>query len=403
MIIIQLLKDSSVITKNIFINFSALFLVISSISANAEPIEPSDGISLTHSKITMHKLKAGETASEILSRLGANENHKIVITSKDRTQFTTISTDSPRELMGFNSDRSSLANKLNFGRRYSTRYTQKFNVMQLASVQGVIASTLSEAGKKAGLSEALLDQLTQIFAWDIDFATNLHSGDHFTIVYERGGFNGVDDIVAAEFVNHGKTYKAVRYIDKEGFANYFTPDGKALQKAFLSTPVDFARISSGFNLSRHHPVLNRIRAHKGVDYAARIGTPVKATGNGQVTFLGRKGGYGQVIIVRHGDRYETVYAHLSKFRHDLNEGTTVRQGDVIGYVGQTGLATGPHLHYEFRVDGVHQNPLTAQAATNSIPVKQAEIAEFRTQIQAPLAKLNLVKANSLFAKNNTYN
>ena len=265
----------------------------------------------------------------------------------------------------------------------------------------MITTTLSEAGKKVGLSEELLNQLTQIFAWDIDFATNLHQGDRFSVVYERGGFNGVDDIVAAEFTNHGKTYKAVRYIDKEGFANYYTPDGKALQKAFLSTPVDFARVSSGFDLSRRHPVLHRVRAHKGVDYAARTGTPVKATGNGQVSFLGRKGGYGQVIIIQHGDRYETVYAHLSKYRDGLNEGSTVRQGDVIGYVGQTGLATGPHLHYEFRIDGVHQNPLTAQATTNSIPVKATELAEFKSQVQDPLAKLNLVKAKSLFADNNS--
>lgn len=398
MIKIQLLKDSAVITKNILIPFSALFLVISSLSVSAEPIESIANGKLTHSQIIMHRLKDGESASEVLSRLGSRGAHKVVSSNQDRTHLTILTTDSPREFKGFNSGETT--SRSYFGRRFTNRYTQKFNMMQLASAQGLIDTTLSNAGRKAGLSEELLDQLTQIFAWDIDFATNLHPGDRFTVVYERGGFNGADDIVAAEFVNRGKTYKAVRYIDKEGFANYFTPDGKALQKAFLSTPVDFARISSGFNLSRHHPVLNRIRAHKGVDYAARTGTPVKATGNGQVSFLGRKGGFGQVVMIQHGDRYETVYAHLSKFRPGLSEGTTVRQGDVIGYVGQTGLATGPHLHYEFRVDGVHQNPLIAQATTNAIPVKQTELAEFRSQVQSPLSKLDLVKANSLFAKNN---
>jgi murein DD-endopeptidase MepM/ murein hydrolase activator NlpD len=222
-------------------------------------------------------------------------------------------------------------------------------------------------------------------------------------VYELGGFNGADDIVAAEFVNRGKTFRAARYIDKEGYANYYTPEGHALQKAFLSTPVDFARISSHFDSSRRHPVLNRIRAHKGVDYAARTGTPVKATGTGEVAFLGRKGGYGQVIIIKHGDRYETVYAHLSRYKAGLQEGSMVRQGEVIGYVGQTGLATGPHLHYEFRIDGMHQNPLTAQLS-NSIPVRSTAVADFKSQTQDPLAKLNLIKANSLFAKtNNAYN
>lgn len=276
-------------------------------------------------------------------------------------------------------------------------------MMQLASVQGTIITTLSDAARKARLSEDLTTQLTQIFAWDIDFATNLQPGDKFTVIYERGGFNGADDIVAAEFTNRGRTYRAVRYIDKDGFANYYTPEGHVLQKAFLSTPVDYARISSHFSMARRHPVLNRIRAHKGVDYAARTGTPVKATGHGQIAFLGRKGGYGQVIIIQHGDRYETVYAHLSGYKHGLAEGSTVRQGDIIGYVGQTGLATGPHLHYEFRIDGVHQNPLTAQMK-NSIPVRQTELAEFKTQTQAPLAKLNMIKANTLFAnKASAYN
>lgn len=367
-----------------------------SVSGIAESKELSDFSGLTHTKIMMHKVKPGETASDVLSRLGSSEAHKVVSASKDRLQFTTISTDSPREFKGFS---SSLSGGNPFSRRFN-RYTHKFNMMQLASAQGVISTTLSDAGRKAGLSDELVNQLTQVFAWDIDFANGLQDGDRFSVVYERGGFNGADDIVAAEFTSHGKTYKAVRYIDKEGFANYYTPDGKALQKAFLSTPVDFARVSSGFDLHRHHPVLHRVRAHKGVDYAARTGTPVKATGNGQVTFLGRKGGYGQVVILQHGDRYETVYAHLSKFRSGMAEGSTVRQGDVIGYVGQTGLATGPHLHYEFRVDGIHQNPLTAQAATNSIPVKATELAEFKSQVQDPLAKLNLIKAKSLFAKNN---
>ncbi len=402
MIKIQILRDSAVKTRLFFTYILSLFLVFTSVIGNAESQKPVDFSNVTHTKIMIHKVKPGEMPSDIFSKLKSSEAQKIVSFNREKTYFATITTDKPKEFGGLSSIRSSLSGYPNFGRRFN-RYTHKFNMMQLVNAQGVVTSSLEEATKKAGMSEALVEQLTQIFAWDIDFATNLHEGDRFTVVYERGGYNGADDIVAAEFVNRGKTFRAVRYIDKEGFANYYTPEGDALQKAFLSTPVDFARISSHFDMHRRHPVLNRIRAHKGVDYAARTGTPVKATGSGEIEFLGRKGGYGQVLIIKHGDRYETVYAHLSRFRSGLQEGSTVRQGEVIGYVGQTGLATGPHLHYEFRIDGIHQNPLTAQIS-NSIPVKSIAMSDFKSQIQDPLAKLNMLKANSLFAKtSSSYN
>lgn len=403
MIKIQKLIDSAVKTKVFSVCLLSFFLVSASVIGNAKSPKTSNFSNITRTRIMVHKVKPGETPSEIFSKLGSSEAYKIVSANQDRTQFTTISTNKPQEF-GRLSNRLGLSSYPNFGRRFNRhRHTHKFNMMQLASGQGTVTSSLSQAGNKAGLSEELMNQLTRIFAWDIDFATNLRNGDRFTVVYERGGFNGADDIVATEFVNRGKTFRAVRYIDKEGYANYYSPEGNALQKAFLSTPVDFARISSHFDLNRRHPVLNRIRAHKGVDYAARTGTPVKATGNGEIAFLGRKGGYGQVVIIKHGDRYETVYAHLSRYKSGLQEGSMVRQGEVIGYVGQTGLATGPHLHYEFRIDGMHQNPLTAQLS-NSIPVRSTALADFKSQTQDPLAKLNLIKANSLFAKNlNAYN
>lgn len=402
MIKIQIVRDSAVKPGKLLASLSGLLLVFTSVTGNAESQNSNGFSNVTHTKIMIHKVKPGETPSDIFSRLSSAESHKIVSFNRDKSYFATITTDKPREFGGLNAMRQGLAGYSNFGRRIN-RYTHKFSMMQLTSAQGVVTSSLNEAGRKAGLSEQIIDQLTQIFAWDIDFATNLHEGDRFTIVYERGGYNGADDIVAAEFVNRGRSYRAVRYIDKEGFANYYTPEGDALQKAFLSTPVDFARISSHFDMHRRHPVLNRIRAHKGVDYAARTGTPVKSTGAGEIEFIGRKGGYGQVIIVKHGDRYETVYAHLSRFKPGLQEGTPVKQGEVIGYVGQTGLATGPHLHYEFRIDGMHQNPLTAQVS-NSIPVKSVAMSDFKSQIQDPLAKLNMLKANSLFAKtNSSYN
>jgi murein DD-endopeptidase MepM/ murein hydrolase activator NlpD len=267
----------------------------------------------------------------------------------------------------------------------------------LVSTQGIINSSLYLAGQEAGLSDDLMVQLTSIFAWDVDFATSLHSGDQFTVIYENSKI-GDSQIVAAEFVTQGKILTAIRYKDNEGNINYYSPEGKAMRKAFLSTPVDFVRISSHFNIHRKHPVLNRIRAHKGVDYAARTGTPVKAAGNGKISFLGRQGGYGKVMILEHGAHFETLYAHLSNFRKSLQEGDLVRQGEVIGYVGQTGLATGPHLHYEFRIDGVHHNPETLNQDP-SLPLNRELLANFKAQARPLLAQLYQAKAHTLFAKN----
>lgn len=271
----------------------------------------------------------------------------------------------------------------------------------ITSVNGLINSSLSAAAKKAGLSNELILQLTNIFAWDIDFATNLHHGDQFTVVYEETGIgnNSPDyQIIAAEFVNQGRIFTAIRYKDHEGLVNYYSPEGRPMRKAFLSAPVDYVRISSGFDTHRKHPILNRIRAHKGIDYAARTGTPVKSAGDGEIIFRGRKGGYGQVMIVKHGEHYETLYAHLSGFKKGLKSGDLVKQGDVIGYIGQTGLATGPHLHYEFRVDGVHRNPETLNLA-QALPLHSEVLADFKVQSRTTLDQLYKTKAQSLFAKN----
>ena len=265
-----------------------------------------------------------------------------------------------------------------------------------------IETSLFLDGLEADLSKELILQLTDIFAWDIDFATNLRPGDQFTVVYGKKMIDGketdTDEIIAAEFINQGVPYSAVRYINESGIASYYTPDGQSMQRAFLTTPVDFAKISSPFDMHRKHPILNRIRAHKGIDYAARTGTPVKTTGDGIVTFSGRKGAYGQVVIIQHNDRYETLYAHMSDFKKGLTVGGHVKQGDVIGYVGQTGLATGPHLHYEFHVDGLYRDPETVKIP-HSMPISNALLTDFKVQTQAFFAQLNQAKAKSLLAKN----
>ncbi len=262
------------------------------------------------------------------------------------------------------------------------------------NANGVIDSSLFIAAGKAGLPDSLTMELAGIFGWDIDFALDIRKGDRFTVLYEEmyvdGENIGNGTILAAEFINQGKRYQAIRYTDAGGKTDYYSLDGKSMRKAFLRTPVDFSRISSGFSLGRKHPVLNTIRAHKGVDYAATTGTPVKATSDGKIVHRGRKGGYGNTIILQHGNKYSTLYAHLSKYRSDLTTGSRVKQGQIIGYVGSTGLATGPHLHYEFRVDGVHRDPLRVKLP-GADPLQAKYRADFDKKADALMAQLDLVR------------
>jgi murein DD-endopeptidase MepM/ murein hydrolase activator NlpD len=240
----------------------------------------------------------------------------------------------------------------------------------------------------------MIMQLAHIFGWDIDFALNIRNGDSFSVIYQEDYLNGkkLNDgpILAAEFINQGHVYRAIRYTDPTGNSDYYDPSGKSMRKAFLRTPVEFTRISSGFTMGRFHPILNKIRAHKGVDYAAPTGTPIKATGDGKITFRGRKGGYGNVVILQHGARYSTLYGHMSKFRGGLAVGSRVRQGQVIGYVGMTGLATGPHLHYEFRIDGVHRDPLRVKLP-GAEPLGNKYRDDFNSKAKALIAKLDLIR------------
>jgi murein DD-endopeptidase MepM/ murein hydrolase activator NlpD len=260
-----------------------------------------------------------------------------------------------------------------------------------------IKGSLFLSGVAAGLSENLVMQLVAIYGWDIDFALDIRSGDRFSMIYEEYFKNGVKvregPITAAEFVNRGTLYRAIRFTHEDGHSEYYSDTGRSMRKAFLRTPVKFTRISSRFSLKRKHPILNTLHAHRGVDYAAPSRTPVKATGAGTVTYLGRKGGLGNAIILKHGGRYDTVYAHLSSYKKGLRTGQRVKQGQIIGYVGMTGLATGPHLHYEFRVNGVHRNPLTVEVPkANGIPAQTTK--EFMAQIEPLLAELDSIQAST---------
>ncbi len=262
---------------------------------------------------------------------------------------------------------------------------------RVAYAVGNIDSSMFLAARKAGLTNQLAMELAAVFGWDIDFALDIRSGDRFSVVYEElysdGEKVGNGEILAAEFINKNRKHQAFRYELDGGAPQYFDSEGKAMRKAFLRTPVDFARISSHFNLRRRHPVLNRIRAHKGVDYAAPRGTPIKATGDGKIAFRGRKRGYGNVVILKHGSRYSTLYGHMTRFSRGLRTGSSVKQGQVIGYVGSTGLATGPHLHYEFRVNNVHVNPLTVKIpAAEPLPKKYRQ--QYLQSINPLVAQLN---------------
>ncbi len=256
---------------------------------------------------------------------------------------------------------------------------------------GVISRSLYLDGHEAGLSDLLIMKLAELFGWDIDFALDIRKGDAFTVIYEeyyrRGERVGSGNIVAAEFTNQDSVFRAIRYTDSNGRTGYYTPEGRSVRRPFLRTPVDVARISSHFDLNRRHPILNTIRAHRGVDYAAPTGTPIKATGDGVVEDRGYISGYGNTIILRHGSTYTTLYGHMSAFASNTSVGRRVQQGQTIGYIGSTGLATGPHLHYEFRINGVHHNPLTV-ALPAAEPLPAAEMARFQNATATLQARLD---------------
>lgn len=269
---------------------------------------------------------------------------------------------------------------------------------------GVITSSLFEAATQAGMKDTMTLQMANIFGWDIDFAQDLREGDSFTVVYEEHYMEGErlrdGAILSAEFTNQGKTYSALRFKDSDGIFSYYTPEGLSMRKAFLRTPVDFARISSGFSVARYHPILHRMRAHKGVDYAAPTGTPIRAASNGKVAFKGIKGGYGNTLVLQHAGKYSTLYGHLSGYARGIRQGGPVQQGQIIGYVGRSGLATGPHLHYEFRIGGAHQNPLTV-ALPKAEPIPAKYKTQFASQARSLVAQMALFKNGSRVAAANS--
>ncbi len=263
---------------------------------------------------------------------------------------------------------------------------------------GEIKTSLYEATDAAGMPESAANQLTEIFNGDIDFHHDLTRGDKFTAVYEMTYSNGAlvsaGKIQAAEFINRGQVYRAVLFSNDGKHSDYYTPEGNSLKKAFLRSPIAFSRVSSGFTSARFHPVLNQWRAHKGTDFAAAMGTPIKATANGVVSFAGRQNGYGNLVVLKHSNSVSTAYGHMSRFAKDVRNGKRVAQGEVIGYVGQTGYATGPHCHYEYRINGQQHDPLRV-ALPNTQPITSASKTKFKALANNFTARLNQLRNTNL--------
>ena len=343
----------------------------------------------------------GDTLSTVFAKVGLPQAtvHDVLASSKEAKQFARLKVGQRLEFelddQGNLAQLRSQLNKLESvqlersGTSYVFKKEQLKPDVSTAYAYGRIESSLFLAAKRAGLSHNLTMDLANVFGYDIDFAMDIRKGDSFEVIYEQktvaGDRVGTGNILAARFTNRGKSYTAVRYTNKQGNSSYYTADGQSMRKAFIRTPVDFARISSRFSNGRKHPILNKIRAHKGVDYAAARGTPIKSAGDGKVLLAGRKGGYGNTVVIQHGNRYRTLYAHMQGFAKGVRNGSSVKQGQIIGYIGTTGLSTGPHLHYEFQVDGVHVDPLGLKLPMAD-PIAKNEKQRF-LQLSNPLMAL----------------
>jgi len=356
------------------------------------------------------RIRRGDTVAAILLRLGVDDPEAMsyLLQARDvRSLYKLIPGRTVRavttnhgrleQLSYLNSDGRQLLVKRTADGFGATEQTPDFEprVMQNS---GTIRYSLFGATDAAGLHENVAIQLADIFSSDVDFNRDLRQGDRFTVVYEanyaQGEFVGVGRVIAAEFTNQGRAHRAVYFQDEGGRGGYYGPDGKNVRKAFLRSPLAFSRITSRYTNARFHPVLRKWRAHRGIDYGAPTGTPVRATASGSVRFAGRKGGYGKLITLRHANGYGTRYAHLSRFGRGIRNGARVEQGQVIGYVGKTGLASGPHLHYEFLVNGKQRNPLKL-ALPPGPPITPERRVAFEATATPLLSRLDMLNDTNL--------
>lgn len=343
----------------------------------SEFVEPADYL--------FHEVKRGDTLAKIFSgfKLSPQTTYKVSRAGADAKNLVSLK---PGDLLYLQIDEAGQLNSLKYPisntktlivsaneSNYESRIETKQIEKMLGFSQGTISTSFWNAGTEAGLSDTQIMELAGIFGWDIDFAQEIRAGDTFNMAYEElyvdGEFIGFGDIVAAEFVNQGEIFTAVRYTDNR----YYTPEGRSMRKSFLRAPINFKYVSSSFNPRRFHPVQKRIKPHRGVDYVARVGTPVMAAGDGKVIRASYDKYNGHHVFIQHGERYQTKYLHFTK--RAVKVGQTVKQGQVIGYLGSTGMVTGAHLHYEFLVDGVHRNPRTV-SLPKALPIESSQKAKF---------------------------
>lgn len=345
------------------------------------------------------KIRAGDTLAALLGRLGVEDDAAAAFIKTDtaaravfhlppgkRVQAQTSANGTLQMLSASLGDGAGNGLKNLVIRREGTTLKAAITTAPLEKRvemhAGVIRSSLFAATDAAQIPDNVAKQIIDMFSTDIDFASDLQRGDRFNVVYEtfwqNGEFVRAGRILAGEFTNGGASYRTV-WFDEPGTAQgggYYSFDGKSLKKAFLKSPLEFSRISSGFSM-RMHPISGQWKRHEGVDFAAAVGTPIRASGDGVVEFVGGQNGYGNVVVVKHWSNYSTAYAHMSRFSSGLRKGAHVSQGDVIGYVGMTGWSTGPHLHYEFRVNNKPRDPLSVDVP-NAQPLTVAERHRFQT-------------------------
>lgn len=355
------------------------------------------------------KIQRGDTVGGLLARLNVADPAALTFLQSDKIARTVfqlkpgktvqaVSTEDGRlQSMRYSNQPDSVLVVKREGDHFVAANQPLSETLGLAFKTGVIRNSLFGATDAAGVPDAVAVQLAKIFSTDIDFHTDLRRGDQFSVVYEviyaAGEPVRTGRVTAAEFVNDGTAYRALYFETAPGQGDYYSPEGKGLRKAFLRSPLEFSRISSGFAMARFHPILKNWRAHTGVDFAAPKGTRVLATADGVVSYARIQGGYGNVVELKHQGQYSTLYAHLSSFADGVHMGMAVRQGEVIGYVGATGLATGPHLHYEFKVAGVYRDPLGVSVPL-ALPLPAQQLAAFNSTADILQTQLTLIRGSN---------
>lgn len=354
-------------------------------------------------------VKSGDTLGQLFTKNNLSYSDMLAILSDpiankylarikpdDVLVIKTLQSDGKIEQLSYSVDiENSLVIKRNGTNDFNATLVKSPLEKRIAYAHATIRDSLFLAGMEAGLSDSLIMNLAGIFQWDIDFVQDIRKNDNFTVLYEQlwknGELVGNGAILAAEFTNKGESFHAIRFVNENNEGNYYAPDGKSMKKAFLRAPIAFSpRVTSNFNPRRFHPVHKKVRPHRGVDYGGPIGTPILAAGDGKVIFRGRKGGYGNTVILQHGGNITTLYAHLSRFNKNVRSGSRVKQGQTIGYLGATGTVTAKHLHYEYRLNGAHRNPRTVKLPNaKALPSKYK--SEFEQSKSSLLAQLDVIK------------